>query len=200
MAAVFTSATEIANVALSLLGAQEIVDITDGDDNQKERVLAALHYGRVRDAVLRAHHWNFATKRVELALLVSAPSHEYAYEFSMPADFLKMIRTKLEAEGGVDDYRIEHNGTATVLRSHDDEVFIEYTAQVTNVALYDSLFIDCFTALLAAEMSYALTEKAELGESLRKIYTDKLREARTTDAQEGTPRTAGYVSWIDERV
>lgn len=58
--------TQIANVALGLLGAEEVSDV-DADTTVSAQT-ARLHWDLVRDELLRAKDWNFATKRAVLEI------------------------------------------------------------------------------------------------------------------------------------
>lgn len=195
MAAVVTSETEVCNIVLSLLGADEIENLSE---ESKEAMICSRQYGRLRDAVLRSHPWNFAVRRASLAAESGVtPSFEYTYQFPLPADYLRMIRTEAESLGYDDDYRIESTATGNKLLSNDSTVKIEYIAQVTNVALWDAAFVDVLTARMAAEIAFAITDNATLAENMRTIYADKLREARNTDAQEGVPREISRSGWVD---
>ena len=186
---------EIVNMALTRLGHDEITAI--GEANKAGR-LCARWYVPVRDALLRSHPWNWAIKRVELASSVSdTPDHEYDYGFPLPSDFLKLIRTSAESEGLDDDYRIEHGSSGSILVSHDDsDVAIEYIARITDVARYDPLFVQCLALNLAAAMCMALADNASLLQMLKEELKEITPAARTTDAQEGTPRQMMTDTWV----
>lgn len=190
---VVTSNTELCNIALSMLGSDEISDLSD---ESKEGYLCNRHYSRVRDAVLRAHQWNFAVTRVDLAEDATDPVFEYTYRFALPTDCLRVIRTESDSLGYTPNYRIEGRYVYT----DDSTCAIEYIKQVTDVTVYDALFVDVLTARLAAELAYALTDNATLASNMRALYEEKLREARNVDAQEGAPREAMGSNWLDARV
>ncbi len=194
MAQVVTSAEEICNIALSLLGAEEIENLSD---QTKEAMLCNRQYGRIRDSVLRQHTWNFAVRRVALPQDDATPVFEYDYQFSMPADFMRMVRTDAAAAGYDEDYRIESTSDGMKLLSNDGVVSIEYVAKITNVALFDAAFVDVLTARLAAEMAYPLTDNATLAQNMMTLFQDKLREARNLDATEGTPREISRSGWLE---
>lgn len=192
MAAV-TSETALCNLALTRLGHQQISSL---DEASKAGRLCKLHYGPTRDAVLRAHPWNFAVKRVTLSLDVATPNHEYAYQHSLPSDFLRIIRTDYEAAGyGTADYRIE----GLKLVADDSVVKIEYIARIEDVSQFDALFVDVLAQRLAAEVCVALTDNANMAKNTWEIYDLKLREARGVDAQEGRPRDIEAWEWLDSR-
>ena len=191
-----TSDVEICNIALTRLGHQQVTALTE---NTKQGRLCNLHYGPTRDAVLRAHPWNFAIKRATLAqdTFTADDLDEYTYRYSLPTDCLKVIRTDLDALNIVDvDYRIEGRKIAT----NEGSVFIEYIAQITDVSLYDALFVDLLAQRLSAELAIAFTDTASTAEGHWKIYNAKLNEARGVDAQEGVPRDIQANTWVNARI
>jgi hypothetical protein len=207
-----TSDTQICNLALTRLGHSTITSLAQ---QTKGAILCNLHYTICRDAVLRAHPWNFAIKRAALASDASASiPFEYTYRFPLPDDCLKVIRTSCEATnsvspgaiygwpglvgGGVTpSYRIEGKAIMT----NDSTMLIEYIARITDVTQFDALFVDCLAARIAAEIATALTDNGSLAAGMMDIYTRKLSEARSVDAQEGTPRDIVDASgWIMARI
>lgn len=189
-----SSETEICNLALTRLGHSQIVTM---DEGTKAASLCSLHYPICRDATLRAHPWNFAIYRVTLALDATAPNHEFGYRHALPTDCLKVIRTGFEADGYTDvPYRIE----GRYLLCDETVVTIEYIAKITDVAAFDPMFVDLLAQRLAAEIAVPLTDTQTLAKAMWDVYGMKLSEARTTDAQEGTPReVVDLSSWIVAR-
>lgn len=190
-----TSDTEIANLALSRVGEKE--EITDlSMANSLAAKQCRLHYARTRNALLRSHPWNFAVKRVALAATTSTPAFEYTYEFTLPTDCLKVIRTSWEATGwttrdtlwaGWDDYtpyRIE----GRKLLANESTCSIEYIAEITDVSQFDELFIEALSFKLALAVAPALTNNRSLIETLNQQAEMAMLEARTVDAQEGSAR------------
>lgn len=198
------SVTQICNVALSRLGHKRPITNID-DDTSEEGDQCRLHYPIVRKSMLRAHPWNFAIRRATLTQMTATPAFEYSYQYQMPNDYLKMVRTSFEALGWSTfdavalevwgrpqvPYRIEgsadNNGKRVLLVS-ESSVQIEYVADVTDVSTWDSLFTDALIARLAAELCYPLTMKEQLTKALYDIASVKLSEARVMDAQEGSAR------------
>lgn len=205
-----TSETEICNLALTRIGHSLITSLSEGT---KAADLCDLHYPRTRNAVLRAHPWNFAIKRVTLALEGTTPNHEFTYQHTLPVDCLKVIRTNWEADGSiatsvygfpgvmgyaydVTPYRIE----GRKLLCNESVAKIEYIAQITDTAQFDEQFTDVLAQRIAAEIGLALTDNQALVKTMWDIYQAKLAEARTMDAQEGTPRaTVDLSPWLVAR-
>lgn len=210
-----TSVVDICNLALTRLGHGMISAI---DEGSKAGDLCSLHYPLCRDATLRAHPWNFAIRRQELAASATTPNHEFDYYFALPDDCLKVIRTDWEADGltstavygypGMNGYagesvpyRLEsHASLGKVLATNESTCSIEYIARIEDPTLFDDLFIDVLAQRLAAELAVPLTDTQTVAKAMWEIYQNKLMEARTTDAQEGTPREVVDLSpWIRAR-
>lgn len=184
-----TSQVEICNLALSRIGAGTISAI---DEDTREARTCLLHYEPTLRSLLRSHEWNFAKKRAVLAQLVDAPVSEYTYQYALPSDFVKVCRINAVY---TDEYRIE----GAALLSDEGTVTLEYVRAVADPNLFDALFVDVFAQRLAAEIAYPLTENTGLSESVFRIYSDKLREARTMNARDGTPRDIETTTWLDAR-
>jgi hypothetical protein len=194
-----TSETQLCNLALSRIGNDRQLSSL-GEANKPAR-LCTLMYGPTRDAVLQAHPWNEAIRRVDLAAEADVePPFEYTYRFPLPSDCLKVIRTEDESAGFEDDYRIESTANGRVLLSNSDTVAIEYIARVEDVALYSPVLVDLIAQRLAAELAPAFADSASMAKNLWDIYAAKLREARSVDAQEGTPRQIVADTWINSRM
>lgn len=208
-----TSEVTICNLALTRLGHQMISALTEGTTTSD---LCNLYYVPTRDAVLRAHPWNFAIFRQSLARDTAAPNHEFSYKFALPTDpyCLKVIRTSWEATGfsgtavygfpgqmGYADYGVPYRIEGRFLLCNESTVSIEYIGRVVDVAQFDDQFVDVLAQRLAAEMCVRLTDNQSAAKTLWEIYTAKLTEARTSDAQEGTPREVVDTSpWLIARV
>ena len=207
------SETEICNLALTRLGHQQITDIST--DITKGGDLCRLHYGRTRDALLRMHPWNFAIKRASLASYSTAPSFEYLYAFLLPVDCLKVIRTSWEATGysSLDSavnvfwsemtvpYRIEAHEGKKALLCNEATASIEYIAKITDTSLFDANFTDVLAQRLAAELAMPLTDNQSFTKTAWDMYSMKLNDARTQDAQEGSARDIIDDSyWLTARI
>lgn len=164
--------------ALRLLGEDPIVSLED--DSERARLCNAF-YAPTRDAVLRAHAWNFALRRAALNRLAAAPLFEWQAQFQLPADpfCLRVIRTDN------DEYPWKIEGR--LLLTNRDSVKILYVARILDVTLYDPLFVDALTYRLAEKMAMPITGSLEKAKAFRELYLQILAEALTYDGQEGTP-------------
>jgi hypothetical protein len=86
-----------------------------------------------------------------------------------------------------------------VLLSENSVVAIEYIARIEDVALFSPLFVDVLAQRVAAELAPAFADSQPMAQQLWQIYEAKLREARSVDAQEGTPRNQVFDTWVNAR-
>ena len=173
------STVEMCNSALNMLGASNIISLTEASKNAR---LLNQRYVSVRDAVFRSHNWNCLIKRIQLAADTDTPAFEYTYQYTLPSDCIRVIRTKYSNEVNSDIHKIE----GRKLLTDESEIYIMYLARITDVNEYDSLLQEAKAARLAAELAYAITHSSSVTQLMQKTYEDKIREARFLDATEGT--------------
>jgi len=172
------SDVDICNSALNMLGASNIVSLTE--DSRAGRV-CNQRYEFVRDAVMRAHPWNCLITRASVAADATAPAFEFTYAHTLPIDpyCLRVLRPQ-DADTV---FKIEGR---KILSETTPFAFI-YVARITDPMQYDQLLIETIAARLAADISYALVNSNVLTQTMYQLYEQKLSEARFVDATEGTP-------------
>ena len=172
------SDVDICNSALNMIGASNIVSLTE--DSRAARV-CNQRFEFVRDAVSRAHPWNCLMRRASISAESEAPAFEFEHQHLMPNDpyCLRVIR----AQDLDTIFRVEGR---KILSDTTPFNFI-YVARVTDPNEYDQLLIEAIAARLAADISYALVNSATLTQSLFQLYENKVSEARFVDATEGIP-------------
>ena len=168
------SVVDICNSALNLLGASTISALTEDSKNAR---LCNQRYEPIRDRMFRSHAWNCLTKRVELARDTDTPSWGFSYQFTLPADCLRVL-TILNYDY---DYKIEGR---KILANHAT-VKIQYIARIEDPNQYDELLRETISAALAADIAYAVTSSNPTASNMYNLFQDKLREARFVDATEG---------------
>ena len=142
--------------------------------------------------MLRAHPWNFATKRVELAKLLTTPAFEFDAEFQLPSDCLKVIKT--------DDELLPFRIEGKKLLINTDSVKIEYTARIEDTTQFDALFTEALWAKIAAKLAFNLSDNNGLSQAMEQLWRDKLRQAKAMDGQEGTPYPVEADQWLNVRL
>ena len=94
------SDSQIANVALTMLGSQRIAILSE--DSEPARRVNAV-YDILRDELLMEHPWTFAVERTSLAQLSDTPAFGYSYQYQLPSDCLKFLDRKNQSY----DFRVE---------------------------------------------------------------------------------------------
>ena len=172
---------EVCNAAILAVGAKQIVSL---DEATTTANVVKVWYQITRDAVLRAHPWNFAEKRVQLAQVAGVvPAMDYGFFYELPGDCLKVRRLSDEAV----DIRYKVEGRR--LLTDEATVKILYTFRETNLEVWDPLAIECLIYRLAANIAYPLRQDVGLQKNMMELYRDRIPEAKGVDAQEGTPDT-----------
>jgi hypothetical protein len=187
------SEVDICNSALNMVGASNIISLTE--DSRAAR-LCNQRYEFLRDSVFRSHPWNALLRRAELAKDTTTPSWEYASQYQLPTDPFCLRVLEVEGESDGVEYAIE----GRFLLTDEDVVKIKYVARVTDPNEYDTLLIETLAAAIAADISYPLANSLGLQQQMNALYEAKLREARFTDATEGTPDTIESQLFLESRL
>ena len=182
---------EIANFALAKLGERSIAAF--GDDSPHAR-LVNLTYADLRDALLREHAWNFAMARASIAANSTPPTWGFARAFELPAACLRVWSVY-----NPNEYPWKVEGSQ-IVSDIGTPIKILYINQITNPAQFDSLFVDTFSAFLAAEWAEKITGTAAVRQQMTELYMAKLTQARSSDGQEGTPEVLEANLWIQARI
>lgn len=191
----------ICNRALQKLGATAITSLDES--NVKARVMK-LAYEPVRRAELRRRRWKFSIKRVSLAALTEAPDSDYARQFQLPNGFLRLIEGgDITSAADLTDYRgsaplysIEGGRLLTNLPA---PLAIRYLADITDASLFDSAFVESFSARLALETCEAITESSSKKQDLMMDYRLSIKEASAANAFEKASESIADDSWIIAR-
>jgi len=183
------SVVGICNIALSNIGDEKISSLTDNNDRARA---CNLRYEDTRDAVLRAHPWNAATTRVELAVSTDAPVWGFTYKYALPSDCLRVL--------DVYDYTVPFSIEGRFLLTNNSTAKLKYIARITDPNVYDILLQQAIGIRLAAEIAEALTGRTELKQEMYNKYLLILSEARGVDSQEkGMPMVIEANDFINAR-
>ena len=180
---------EICNLALTLLGADTIMDLEE--NTESARKLNAIYVLVLKD-LLRAHPWNFSSERASLAQLSETPPFEFSFYYQLPPDCLKAVEVN---EKPSINFVVE----GRKLLCNEGTVNLKYITYVENPTLYDANFVALLAARLAAEVAYAITNSRTLSKDRWEIYFEMRRTARSSDAQEGKPQRTERHGWIRGR-
>jgi hypothetical protein len=176
----------ICSAALMMLGDRPITAMAEDSDRAE---LARGLYESARDQVLRSHPWNCAIKRVVLAPDATAPVSEYTAQFTLPADFLRVLQvgeTGYEVDYKVEGRKILASGTSLTLR---------YVFKNTTEATWDAMLVHAMELQMAALMAYPITMSATKQELQERKLADYFKRCRAVDGQDDPPQMLG-----DERL
>lgn len=167
----------ICSNALVMLGAAPIASFTEGTTSAK---VASNLYADQKRSFLRAHPWNAAITRVQLAPLGDAPAFGWRSAFLLPNDCVRVLYV------GFGDIDIEHKVEGRKVLADTTGIDLSY---ITNLAvdLWDAHMVEAMTLKMAGAMCYAITKSASLTDAWMAAAERKIREAKTVDGQEGTP-------------
>ena len=176
------SEVDICNKALLSLGASQIISL---DDPQTEAALCKQLYADLRDAVMQAHDWTFATRRRNLPKGGTDPTFRYANCFPLPSGVLYVSEVnKITRTDPTKDWQVEDD----CIVMDDIACAAKLIMQVTDTSKFSPLFIQALQARLAADMAIPLTSNGKLEESKWALYRSKVREATNRDGQQGKSR------------
>jgi hypothetical protein len=184
------SVVSICSNASLLLGGKAISDLNESNDRAR---LASNLFEPVRDYVLQCHPWKCATKRAALAPDATTPAFDWAYQFTLPSDFLFPL--SIGEEGAEAEYLVESGK----LLCDENPVFLRYIWRNTNPALWDGVLVWGMTVAMKSVMAYPVTASTSLEELVDNALVGVLKRARAVDGQMGTPQTLGDSPLLNSR-
>jgi len=176
-----TSKVDICNVSLAMLGADSIRTLTE---NNKRARMASAFFDFTRDYILAKVDWSFARKYVQLQPLdqddYTVPDNLYVY--SLPSD-CHVVRD-MHPPGSKDKWHVM--GRLFYCESDTGtDVYIYYTAKITDITIYSSAFNNLLALGLAVKMGPALTQDKQLVGTLQEQFMVEQVNAWETDANIG---------------
>lgn len=193
-----SSDTGIANQALRLLKANRIASLTDGSNNANAAIDV---FTEVRDDLLRAHNWNFATKRLKLAKSAAAPVSGFDNAFPLPSDWIRTVAVHdNDAEAGPPPrYREEEIADVGAIITDVDELWMRYVYRVTDANRMATDFRTAFAYALALAMPGVSNLSAAREDALERRAKTRLNRAKHSDASGSMPEQRPVGSWVTAR-
>lgn len=198
-----TSDVAIANLALTKLGDLRITALTD--NTKPAREINAI-YGMLRDKLQRTFNWRFCVKRASLAADVATPVFDYSYQYTLPADCLRVLQinayypapdlSDLISSGG-QEYVIEGG---KILTRSSGSLNLRYLARIEDPTKFDSSFDDAFAGLLAYNVCEALTQSDAKKNAALREYRLALTDAIRANAIENPPESIADTTWLTVRL
>ncbi|MEK7246755.1 MAG: hypothetical protein AAB223_12130 [Pseudomonadota bacterium] len=177
--------------ALIRIGATSVSSFADGS---LEAEVAANLYPSVRDALLSAHPWSFATGQATLPRLAAEPIADFAFAFQLPTDFLRALSAGPTGRGRGIFYRIAESR----LHTDTDEVTLTYIFRPAESA-FPPFFDQVLIARLSAEFCLPLTENAARAEVLFRLADAEFRRGKIIDSQQDSAPALEDFTLIEAR-
>jgi hypothetical protein len=174
-----STAVQLCTRALIALGARPIAAF---DDASTEAQVAGQLYPGLRDALLSAHPWNFATAQAQLPQVAQEPVADYAHAYQLPPDFLRALSAGRPGRGRGLEYRIAQRR----LHTDADPVILTHVYRPPE-SDFPPFFEQALSARLAAEFCLPLTESTSRAETLARLSDRELQRARQIDSQQDAP-------------
>lgn len=177
--------------ALVRLGAAPLTSFSDGT---AESEIASVLYAPVRDALLSAYPWSFATGQVQLSKLNETPEADFQNVFQLPSDYLRAISAGNGGRGRGLTFRIMRGK----LYTNADDVILTYIFRPEEEE-FPPFFDTALIAKLTAEFCIPVTESTSRAETLSRLSDREYQNARQIDAQQDTPSRLENFTLIDVR-
>ena len=182
-----TTQVSIANRALTLIGANRILNLTD--QTPEAQSVNNLWDDTLRSVLFEAP-WGFALKRANPNRLAIEQAWGDWYSFELPNDLVRVVDVSPRSTR----WRIEGNK----LLCKEESVGILYVCMERTVSKYTPAFVDALTYKLAADICYELTNSEGKTSALLQLYKGEfLPMAKSKNAQDKTPEQVEDNFWID---
>lgn len=186
--------TAIANLALTRLGADRITDIDNEQTENANKIRAVFDF--LRDETLRAHPWNFATKRKNFNKLTTTPLYGFLNEFQIPGDVLRILPVGTGSDSSqATEYKVEGDKVL----SNDSTFQCKCILRIEDTTKWDASFVEVFATRLQAELAYAIVNNRGLASDLFTLYLSKLRTIKGIESTEDTNDELTSDLWINAR-
>jgi len=163
------------------LGVAEL--ITSFASTNKVTILCNANWESARDAVLESWDWKCASARAQLTQLTATPIYGPLFAYPLPTTpYCLKVR---EMSPRVANYQIEGRNLLTDVDSTVDDIFIRYTARVTDPTQLDNLVARAISLRLAVDIGYALVREKGLVERIDAEYYEALEEAQSKNQAGG---------------
>jgi hypothetical protein len=188
---VAVSKVAIVNRALQKLGAKRIESLSQDHPNARSMNTA---FEPVRNALFRRYKWNFAIKRESVAADADQTAWGELNRYALPADFARLIRddeTRVRS-----DWKIEGRYIVT---DYASPLEFRYVAIIDDPTVYDPLFVELLSTVLAIETCEEITQSTSKLNSLEMRFKRDYADARQAGAFELDPEEALDDDWLIAR-
>lgn len=176
------SPEDICNLALDVIGQQPVVSIAN--PSSKEEGICARWYDATRQIVLREFYWSFAKKRYTSPRNLTPPEFDYTDSYSLPADCLRLYSVGGFCEEDLYRHYDIEGRTIYINNIGGASIPIRYCADITDISIMDSLFINVFSLRLASKIAYKFSLKPTLLKQVMELLASEEGKAVSVSSQE----------------
>ena len=152
--------------------------------------------------------WHFAKKQAQIAQDADAPLFKYAYAFTLPTDFMRLVELEDRWVFSVDRATQDTNPIPpyemqgrSLLTDMTAPLRIGYVRDLTDEpTLWHPLFEEVVVAALAAALANPLAKSMSTVEAMLKLRRLKVTEARRVNAIQQPPKHIPDGSWMVARI
>lgn len=179
------SFVDIANLALSHLGADAVVTSLSPPDGSVESGHCARFLPIARQAALATHNWAFARKRLTLAELTN-DSMIWGHKYQIPSDCLRARKIL-----ALDDYDSPERNSALfeieadAIYTDQPDATLIYTRDIVDTTKFPADFVTGLAMVLAGYLAGPLIKGSEgirIGTAFLENGTSTLRQAAAKEA------------------
>lgn len=132
--------------------------------------------------------------------LYVCPAFDWLFQIPVPSDCLRVFRVNYNTSDTTyalmyEDYRLEQG----MVLINDSSINLRYVFDQQNVAVMDSLLIECIALYLAYDLCYKLVQSNDLKSEIKKEFAQLQNDARFVDATEQPAESIDAQAWITAR-
>lgn len=158
------TAIEVCSNALIRLGAQPIQSFTEGTDIA---TACSAIYNMKKEFMLASYPWRFTKKFTQLSRLVAAPTAQWTYQYSLPADRISAGLPAVFTSSTVGSYPIiNYTIVGNKLMSDEPEIWVEYQANVDE-SVWPPYFVELMTFVMMDELCTNVTDNTGLKQTIQ---------------------------------
>lgn len=174
----------ICNKAIDLAGGTRILSL---DDEILEAQICSDNFDIVRDMVLEASDWTFATKRYVWTPEAGSPAWGYQYQFTILPEVIRIINVSdniddLNGESDL-DWRREEN----LILTDASKLYVKAIKRITDTSRFSAGFVDSMSLRLGAELAIPIAGSRSLRGDLLNQYAASLGESIPNENSQGKP-------------
>ena len=192
------SDVDLANGALSLIGADAVVSSIDPPDTSVEAGHCARFFAVARRSIIEKGSWSFTKTRRALSLLSTNPSTRWTFAYSLPSDCIRPLRVLtagattvfqlynpnigvLPNEEDCAPYELE----GSTLLTNEENAELIYLRDVSDTSVFTPSFDEAFMMLLASYIAGPIIKGREgttVAAEWRKMAFDSAASGAALDA------------------